>query len=288
MTKALDFSKRHAADCDEGHGPCYAHPAAETHAAELARQRRNRDKLSAMAARFLVDERFELGLVLELPERAAHHALRVLRLRDGDAVELFDGHGGVCAARLVVRGRDALAAVEQILPAEPEAVLHIALAQCISSSDKMDWTIEKAVELGATAILPLQSERATARLDAERAQRKHAHWHEIVVAACMQCGRSRLPSLAPVVPLAALLRAPATAEHRLMLSPRGVRSLRELAPAPRAVLLLVGPEAGLSDDEERAARSAGFDPIRLGPRVLRTETAGAAAIAAIQALYGDF
>ena len=241
-----------------------------------------------MPARFLIDTAFESGSEIELPERAAHHALRVLRLRDGDAIELFDGRGAACAARLAVHGRRAQAAVERHLPAEPEATLCIELAQCVSSSDKMDWTIEKAVELGATAILPLQSERATARLDAERAQRKHAHWQEIVVAACMQSGRNRLPTLAPLASMAQLLRAPATTEHRVMLSPRGRRSLRELAPAPRSVLLLVGPEAGLSDAEEQSACDAGFEPVRLGRWILRTETAGAAAIAALQALYGEF
>lgn len=241
-----------------------------------------------MTARFLMDAAFEPSSVVELPERATHHALRVLRLRDGDAIELFDGRGAACMARLVVQGRHARAAVERGLPTEPEPALRIELAQCVSSSDKMDWTIEKAVELGATAILPLQSERATARLDPERARRKHAHWHEIVVAACMQSGRSRLPALAPTTSLAELLRAPTGTEHRVLLSPRSSRSLRELAPAPRSVMLLVGPEAGLSDAEERAALDAGFEPVRLGRWVLRTETAGAAAIAALQALYGEF
>lgn len=241
-----------------------------------------------MTARFLIDAVFQPGGLVELPERATHHALRVLRLRDGEAIELFDGRGDACMARLAVQGRHAQAVIERKLPTEAEAALHIELAQCVSSSDKMDWTIEKAVELGVAAILPLQSERATARLDAERARRKHAHWQEIIVAACMQSGRSRLPALAPTASLAELLRAPATTERRLLLSLRGECSLRDLAPVPRSVLLLVGPEAGLSDAEEHAARNAGFEPVRLGRWVLRTETAGAAAIAALQALYGEF
>ena len=247
-----------------------------------------------MVARFLLDAQggpdaaFAPGVVLDLPERASHHALRVLRLRDGDAVELFDGAGAACAARFRAQGRAAQAIVEQRLPDEPVPPLRIVLAQCVSSADKMDWSVEKAVELGAEAIVPVLSARGTVRLDAQRALRKHAHWREVIVAACMQCGRQRLPALAETVELAALLRAPPAAERRLLLSPRGAASLRTIGPAPRSVLLLAGPEAGLSDDEEHAALRAGFEPVQLGPRVLRTETAGLAAIAALQALFGDF
>ena len=241
-----------------------------------------------MRARFLVEEPVAPGTAVELPERAAHHALRVLRLRDGDAIELFDGRGGGCQARLVAQGRQAQAVVEALLPPEPAPALHVTLAQCVSSADKMDWTIEKAVELGASVIVPLQSERATARLDAERARRKRAHWREVIVAACMQCGRRRLPELAEAAPLARWLQAAPPAERRALLSPRGEGSLRGWQPPPRSVLLLAGPEAGLAEQEERAAQAAGFEPVRLGPRVLRTETAGLAAIAALNALYGDY
>lgn len=241
-----------------------------------------------MPARFLVEAAFAPGTSLALPERAAHHALRVLRLRDGDAIELFDGRGAGCTARLAAHGRQARAVVEAILPPEPPPLPHVTLAQCVSGSDKMDWTIEKAVELGAAAIVPLQSERATARLDPERARRKQAHWREVIVAACMQCGRQRLPELAEAAPLARWLQAPPPADRRVLLSPRGERSLRGWQPPPQSVVLLAGPEAGLTEAEERAAQTAGFEPVRLGPRVLRTETAGLAAIAAISALYGDY
>lgn len=241
-----------------------------------------------MTARFLVEAPFAPGESVELPERAAHHALRVLRLRDGDRIELFDGGGNACTAQLVAQGRRARAAIGQVLPAEPPAALRVTLAQCLSGADRMDWSIEKAVELGAAAIVPLQSDRATARLDAARAQRKHAHWREVAVAACMQCGRSRLPELEPFASLASWLQAPPAADRRLLLSPRGGATLRGIDPPPRSVVVLVGPEAGLTEAEERAAADAGFAPVRLGPRVLRTETAGPAAIAALQALYGDF
>lgn len=242
--------------------------------------------------RFLVDAPLSPGVDVDLGERNAHHALRVLRLRDGETIEVFDGRGTRARATLAHQGRaGALARIETTEAGTGESPLAITLAQCVSAADRMDWTIEKAVELGVAAIVPLLSERGTVRLDEDRARKRHARWQEIITAACMQCGRDRLPSLAPAAPLPAWLasRSPADDDLALMLSPRGEHALRALPfpPAPARVTLLVGPEAGLSPGEETAARRAGFLPLRFGPRVLRTETAGPAVLAAIGALHGD-
>jgi 16S rRNA (uracil1498-N3)-methyltransferase len=225
------------------------------------------------------------GARILLPEEAAHHALRVLRLDDGDPVVLFDGRGGEYEARLIVPGRgDAQAETGDHRDVERESPLHVTLLQGISSSDKMDLTIQKAVELGVAAIQPLLTSKSVVRLSGERAAKKLAHWRRIVIAACEQCGRNRIPEVAePVEP--ARYRPPADAA-KLLLSPAGTATLRSAARSP--LLLAAGPEAGFSDDEEEALRRAGFAPVKLGPRVLRTETAALAALAALNALAGDF
>jgi 16S rRNA (uracil1498-N3)-methyltransferase len=155
----------------------------------------------------------------------------------------------------------------------------------------MDYTLQKAVELGVGAIQPLTSERAVVKLDAERAERRLAHWRTVVAGACEQSGRNRVPPVAPVAALhewLAVGHAPGAGAARLLLSPRAEAGLRELPRPARGVVLLAGPEGGFAPEEERAARDAGYRPVRLGPRVLRTETAAVAALAAMQALWGDF
>ena len=242
--------------------------------------------------RFLVDATLSPGTTVDLGERNSHHALRVLRLRDGEPIEVFDGRGLRAQATLIHQGRaNAAARIGATEAGTSDSPLELTLAQCVSSPDRMDWTIEKAVELGVAAIVPLLSERGIVRLDEDRARKRHARWQEIVVAACMQCGRDRLPRLVPATPLRAWLSSrDAGAEGlALLLSPRGEHVLRTLSfPAPPArATLLVGPEAGLSPDEEAAAQRAGFVAVRFGPRVLRTETAGPAVLAALGALHGD-
>jgi 16S rRNA (uracil1498-N3)-methyltransferase len=234
------------------------------------------------------------GERIVLGKDRSHHLIRVLRMRAGEQLQACDGRGGIW--RAVLEQADPARATLQLLEAmetRVESPLQITLAQCLSSAERMDWTIEKAVELGVKAIAPLSSERSTLRLDRERAARKQAHWQAIVESAFVQCGRSTLPGLYPVQALAGLLaecaQRPVTGERRLVLDPRAGRGLRARTIDPAVpILLLVGPESGLSPDEAAASVLAGFEPVSIGPRVLRTETAGLAALAALQALAGDF
>jgi 16S rRNA (uracil1498-N3)-methyltransferase len=240
--------------------------------------------------RLFVDATLGPRSTVQLSEPAAHHAARVLRLNDGDAVVLFDGRGGEYAARLVVAGRSQVSAeTGERRDPERESPLRVTLVQAISSSDKMDLTIQKAVELGVTAIQPVFSARSLVRLSGEREAKKLAHWRRIVIAACEQCGRNRLPEVREAMSVEASSRLPRAEELRLLLSPEGAAALKDIRPQPgQAISLAVGPEAGFSDEEEQALRRAGYGQLRLGPRILRTETAALAALAALNALAGDF
>lgn len=237
----------------------------------------------ARTPRFFVAAELRTGARLDLPEQAAHHAARVLRLRDGDAATLFDGRGGEYEARLYLPGRDhVLAEVGAKREIERESPLQVTLAQGISSGEKMDFTIQKAIELGVAAIQPLVTDKSVVRLSGERAARRLSHWRRIAIAACEQCGRNRVP---PVLePLAVALYRPEGL--KFLLSPTGEKRLGELAGSP--VALAAGPEAGFSPQEEASLLRSGFTAVRLGPRVLRTETAALAALAALNALRGDF
>ena len=220
----------------------------------------------------------------ELPQGAAHHAARVLRLAEGDALVLFDGRGGEYVACLAMAGRVVAAETGERSDPERESPLEVTLVQALSTSDKMDLTIQKAVELGVAAIHPVISAKSVVRLSAEREAKKLAHWRRIAIAACEQCGRNRVPEIREPV---ALERYRATEpSSKILLSPSGTGRLADLAKAP--LTLAAGPEAGFSADEERMLLRAGFVPVRLGPRILRTETAALAALAALNALAGDF
>jgi 16S rRNA (uracil1498-N3)-methyltransferase len=234
--------------------------------------------------RLFVDAELRPQASLELPEAAAHHAARVLRLREGESVVLFDGRGGEYAARLSMPGRGrVLAATGERHDVERESPLQVTLAQAVSSSDKMDFTIQKAVELGVAAVHPLLTAKSLVRLSGEREAKKLAHWRRIAIAACEQCGRNRIPEIREAV---ALDRYRPPAGSKVLLSPSGPARLADLAKGP--LVLAAGPEAGFSDAEERILQRAGFVPVGLGPRVLRTETAALAALAALNALAGDF
>ncbi len=230
-----------------------------------------------------------VGATVALNDNAFNHAVRVLRLKPGAALILFDGAGGACAATLVDVGkRDAWARVAETLPGEVESPLRVVLAQGVSRGEKMDYTLQKAVELGVAVIQPLFAERGGIGLTGERLARKTQHWRGIVIGACEQCGRNRLPELREPLPLAEWLRQPVEPGLRLLLDPLAERGLRGLEPPTGVVTLLIGPEGGLSSAETAQARQAGFTGVRLGPRVLRTETAGVAALAAVQTLWGDW
>src|SRR5258708_1589544 len=226
------------------------------------------------------------GAEIELPERAARHCA-VLRLRRGETVILFNGEGGEFTAELTRVSRDnARAVVVSRQAVERESPLAVVLAQCISSRDRMDVTLQKSTELGVSRIVPIASERSVVKLSSDRADRRVAHWRNVVVAACEQCGRNRVPEIAAITDLATFLSGAGRQSMRTLLAPDADRDLKHLEP-PRAVTLLVGPEGGLTLGERRDAGTSGFEPVRFGPRVLRTETAPLAAIAAMQALWGD-
>ena len=243
-------------------------------------------------ARFHFRGKLGNGAEVRLQPDAAHHAIRVLRLGVGEPVVLFDGHGGEFEARItrVDRGEVSVktGAHHSI---ERESRLQIILVQGLSSGERMDITLQKSVELGVAEIQPVATERSVVKLKDERAQRRREHWQNLVVSACEQCGRNRVPDVLPVLGLpewlAQLPAAAAPGETRLLLSPAAALPLRDLA-APTRMLLLIGPEGGLSPQEMELARSREFLPVRLGPRILRTETAALAALSALQALWGDF
>ena len=221
----------------------------------------------------------------------AHHVIHVLRLQAGAALTLFDGRGGEYAALIKRIDKSGLTlTVAERRAVSRESPLNIVLAQGISSGERMDYTVQKCVELGITAIQPLITQRSVVRLTSERADKRVAHWQTVAAAACEQCGRNTVPPVLPVQPLMKWLGSVQSdgAAKRYFLSPYASAKLRELAHPQSAVTLLVGPEGGWNPDETAAATGAGFLPLTLGPRVLRTETAAVAALAAIQAVWGDF
>ncbi|HTH59451.1 MAG TPA: 16S rRNA (uracil(1498)-N(3))-methyltransferase [Paraburkholderia sp.] len=249
---------------------------------------------TASVPRFFVGIALRTDAVVLLPDEVTRH-VQVLRLAPGDPVALFNGDGGEFAAQIVsVEKRAATVRVGERRDIEAEPPYRLTLAQGIAGSDKMDWLIEKAVELGASRFVPLQTARGVVRLSGERAQRRHAHWQRIVQSACEQCGRNRLPEVAPSREfgawLDALAAAPADGELRVLLSPRASMPFAALPDAaPRGdITLLIGPEGGLSPQEEDAARACGFTAVGLGPRVLRTETAGIAVLAALAGRWGGW
>lgn len=226
----------------------------------------------------------------ELPPDAAHHASRVLRLREGDAVQMFDGIGHECHGVIAeLGGKRVVVGGITATDVDRESPLPVLLAQALSSSEKMDWVIQKATELGATEIQPLATERSVARLSAERVAKRTEHWQQVAISACEQCGRNVLPTIhAPLDIMVWLQQMKASSDARFILLPEGATALHsQPRPQGRAVLL-IGAEGGFTKAESEAALSCGFAPVRMGARVLRTETAAVAGLAALQTLWGDF
>lgn len=239
--------------------------------------------------RFYLPLPLVVGITVPLGGDALNHAVRVLRLKPGALLTLFNGQGEAFAATLTHIGKhEAQAQITAALPGNVESPLQVVLAQGISRGEKMDYTVQKAVELGVTAIQPLFTERSGVALSRERLDRKVQHWCGIVISACEQSGRNRLPELREPLPLTAGLSQSVESELRLLLNPQAEQGLRGLEPPTGAITLLIGPEGGLSPAEITQAETAGFIGVRLGPRILRTETAGMAALAAMQALWGDW
>ena len=239
--------------------------------------------------RHFVDLPLAEGRSVALPEVAVAHLVRVLRLGPGDRVRLFNGDGHDYEAELESAGkREAQARVLGRVAVDSESPLAITLAQGIARGEKMDLILQKATELGVARFAPVVTERTEVRLDAERADKRLAHWRGVLASACEQSGRARLPDLQAPRSLGDFLAAEQSA-LRLVLDPAAGATLAQLQPAPeQSICLLVGPEGGLSERDLAAARAANFTGLKLGPRILRTETAALAAISGLNALYGDW
>ena len=238
-----------------------------------------------MVPRFYLDAPLRAGGVCALPEDSAHHAVHVLRLREGDEVTLFNGRGGEFAARIASMQRLKISIdLLQHRAVERESPLRVTLIQGVSSGERMDSTLRKAVELGVAEVQPVLATRSVARPTGERAEGRRSHWQKVVVAACEQCGRNRIPEVLPLI---------AVADYRpgqgakILLSPSSRAPLSKLSFDESRFMLAAGPEAGFTEEEEARLVEAGFVPASLGPRVLRTETAAVAALAAMNALRGD-
>ena len=245
-------------------------------------------------SRLHVDATLAIGDRIPLPETAAGHLVRVLRADIGDACVLFNGNGNDYDARITAIGKRNVEV--EILAAralDNESPLRITLLQALARGEKMDWILQKATELGVAAVIPVESERSEVKLDGERAGKRVVHWQSVIVAACEQSGRAVVPAIAPPQPLADALRALPPSALRLLLDPKAGHALAGHAldvvdeHARRGLVLAIGPEGGWSPRDHELLRSAGFEGMRLGPRILRTETAGIAAIAVLQSRLGD-
>jgi len=236
-----------------------------------------------------VDIALATGARVVLPESAAAHLVRVLRLREGDECILFNGDGNDHAARIATAGkREVSVDLHACHAVENESPLHITLLQGIARGEKMDLILQKATELGVTSVLPVLAERTEVKLDAERTEKRMAHWRSVMVSACEQSGRARIPALAPPAALAAATANLGGVGLKLSLDPVGEHALSGLAaPGNHHLAIAIGPEGGWSPRDRELLRIAGFTGLRLGPRILRTETAGLAAIAALQSRFGD-
>lgn len=238
--------------------------------------------------RFYLPLELHAGQVLELPPETFRHAIQVLRLNAGEPLILFNGAGGEYLARVeTVSKRAATARIDSFSPGNPESPLPLTLAQAIIKPDKMDFALQKAVELGVACIQPLITQRSVIRVGKEKADKKTQHWEGIVQAACEQSGRTRLPTVDVPQTLANWLETP-TAGARLILAPGDYPRINALpADLPTPISLLTGPEGGFTDEEVAQCLHAGMTAIALGPRILRAETASIAALALLQQRYGD-
>jgi 16S rRNA (uracil1498-N3)-methyltransferase len=267
-------------------GVHHIHKAVARYNSQLSSERACPDH-STMPSRFHCPLPLKKDSRLPLPAEAAHHAVRVLRLRYGEEVVVFDGTGEEYLGNLIeIDGKPGVHLLER-LAVSREAPLRVSLVQALAVADKMDWIVQKAVELGAMAVQPVQADRCVLKLNGERVGKREAHWRQVAVAAAEQCGRNRLCEIYDVQRLAPWLST-ACGGVRWILTPAGGVPLSSMPKPVGEVHLLIGPEGGWSDAELAAAQTAGCLPVQLGPRVLRTETAGMAALAAMMALWGDF
>lgn len=228
--------------------------------------------------------------LFELPPDAAHHAHRVLRLREGDPVQIFDGEGHASNGNInSISGKHVDVNISGSCAVQHAPALRIVLAQAMTSSEKMDWIVQKATELGAAEIQPVNTQRSVAKLTSERAEKRAEHWRGVVIAACEQSGRNDLMQVYPPLDFSHwLANLDKSSGSKFILLPDGALALHAHNKPQGTVTLLIGPEGGFSADEALMARQAGFSPVLLGPRVLRTETAALAGLAALQTLWGEF
>lgn len=236
--------------------------------------------------RTFVDLPLQPGQSVQLPDDAVAHLGRVLRLQPGDICVLFNGDGHDYTATLTDIGKkNGTAQIDSVQAQTNESPLQITLIQGIARGDKMDWILQKATELGVAHIVPVHSQRGEVKLDGDRARKRHEHWRQVVISACEQSGRATVPTVAPPCDLNSMsIEAPV----RLLLEPTADTDLRNLKLQDSAVAIAIGPEGGWSERDLAQLDAVGFSGLRLGPRILRTETAGIATIAALQAHFGDF
>lgn len=248
-----------------------------------------------MAPRFYIEQEPVVGQRMVLPQAASHHAIRVLRLAPGDTITLFTGKKGEFSAQIAEHSKHSTTVtINQYLDITRESPLKIELAQAICANEKMDWIVQKAVEMGVTRIQPITTTRSLIRLSSERASKRLLHWQKIIIAACEQCGRNHIPDIQPIQSFNHWLDQKKTCHTDqntcFILSPTAQARLKAM-PEPKAdtqLTLAIGPEGGFTPDEEAAAIQAKFTPIQLGQRILRTESAALATIAAMQTLWGDY
>lgn len=239
--------------------------------------------------RFYCPDSLSSGAHINLPGSAAAHASRALRMQTGDMAILFNGDGHNYTCELTdVRKSSVSAVVRSIAPADTESPLRITLAQAISSGDRMDFTIQKAVEMGVSAIQPIASRRSVVKLTGERAEKRREHWQNVVISACEQSGRAIVPQVAMPLSLPEWLAQKPQATTFITLAPGAEKTLADLAPPTGDICFLIGAEGGFTTEEISLGATHGFIPVRMGKRILRTETAALAAIAAMQILWGDF
>jgi len=237
--------------------------------------------------RLYYPEHIEPGQTLSLDKNASHHLIRVMRAKKGLDVILFNGDGFEYTATLLDENQKSctLSANTKTL-AQRESPVHTILLQGISRSDKMDACLQKTTELGVNTIIPVVCEHTATRLDDKRAEKKRKHWQQIIISACEQSGRCVIPELRPITPYAQALQS-TNSDYKLILSLKAKTGLRDMQKPEGDITILVGPESGLSQNEIKLAINTNFKEIQLGPRILRTETAAPACLAAIQTLWGD-
>ncbi len=230
------------------------------------------------------------GSACTLDDDRRHYLRKVLRLRSGQMLEVFDGHGRRARAKIETQSTDPALILQAYLPNEPAPMARLCLGQALSSRERFDWAVQKSTELGVAEITPLETKHTKVRMDARRGAIRLRHWRGIAAHSCAQCGRSRLPWISPPQQLSTWLQSQQTVHLGLLLDPEGARLdelLEHRVTQADSIAILIGPEGGLSDTEAEAARAAGFQPIRLGPRILRTETAPLVILTLLQHRLGD-